>query len=105
VVSDPKLSGYLLSQTHAVGRFKARFLMSHGFHPNKPDAVRQALLAHLSISTVSVTQDTEFGTKYVVLGRLPTPDGRDPLVRSVWFEPPGGDAVNLVTVYPVKGTT
>ena len=103
VVRDSKLSDYLLSPVHGVGRYKARFLMSRGFDPANLDAVREAILAHLAASPDATGGGTEFGTKYVVTGTLKTPDGRDPLVRSVWFESTPGGEVLLVTLYPVRG--
>jgi len=39
----------------------------------------------------------------VIEGVLVTPDGRDPLVRSVWFIEAGVDEPQFVTVYPRRG--
>ena len=103
LVDDRKLSNYLLSTTHDAGKFKARFLMRHGFRPEAPHVLREALLEHAASAGVSTTVETAFGLKYVVAGRLASPDGRDPLVLSIWFESTGDPTVRLVTVYPRGG--
>ncbi len=42
VVSDRKLSSYLLSATHPEGAPKARFFESFGFSRDDPEALRRA---------------------------------------------------------------
>ena len=39
---------------------------------------------------------------YVVEGTLPTPDGRNPRVRAIWFIREGEHRPRLVTAYPVE---
>ena len=48
VVEERKLTEYLLSTSHGVGRFKARFLMRLGFDPGAPEVLREALLEHVA---------------------------------------------------------
>ncbi|MFQ5612045.1 MAG: DUF6883 domain-containing protein [Anaerolineae bacterium] len=43
-----------------------------------------------------------FGTRYVVEGPMPAPDGRTPLVRSVWFIETRGQIPQFVTAYPLS---
>jgi len=45
--------------------------------------------------------ETEYGTRYVVEGELKTPDGRNPVVRIVWFVEKGKSFPHLVTAYPL----
>ena len=40
------------------------------------------------------------GRKYIVEGRIETPGGRTPLVRTVWIVDQGFDTPRLVTAYP-----
>jgi hypothetical protein len=42
---------------------------------------------------------TPFGVRHVVEGPLPSPDGRAPAVRVVWFVRTGRDVPELVTAY------
>lgn len=61
----------------------------------------EAIKRHASMNEVLRVEASPFGTRYVVEGPLMTPDGRNPLARSIWFIEVGGDAPLLVTVYPV----
>lgn len=75
-VADPvKISDYLLSETHPVGRYKARFF--------KRAAFARTLLKN-SHGGVSIDV-SPIGSKYRVEGHLLTPDGRNPLVGTIWI--------------------
>jgi hypothetical protein len=84
-VDPDKIARYLLSGTHATGRGKAQFFMRFGFSPEAPDVLRQALRQHAEANDVVSLQESEHGTKYTVEGPLPAPDGRAPVIRSVWI--------------------
>jgi hypothetical protein len=100
LIEDLKLSGYLLSDTHPTGRFKAAFFRQFGFRVDAIDELKDALVAHATAHDVSSLQQTRFGTKYRITGTLRSPDGRDPNVCAVWFIATGADAPRLVTVFP-----
>lgn len=100
IIDDQKLTGYLLAVDHPVGRWKAAFFQRFGFAPS---TLRGALLSHARFGHVMTAGDTIFGSKYMIEGRLTAPDGRRPLVRSVWFIEAGERAPRLVTAYPVQG--
>ncbi len=42
-----------------------------------------------------------FGIRYVIEGPLNSPDGRSPLVRTVWFIESSEDMPRLITAYPL----
>ena len=105
VVPRDKIIGYLLSVTHPAGRGKAEFFRRHGFGQGDPDALVAALLRHATDNDIVVTRRSRFGTKYIVEGRLATPDGREPLVRVVWFVTAGESTPRLVTAYPCAAGT
>jgi hypothetical protein len=63
-------------------------------------SVEQALLALVRSSNDYVTQNSRFGTKYVVVGNLSTPYGRHHVVTTVWIVEPPDDRPRLVTAYP-----
>ena len=52
---------------------------------------------------IASTLKTNCGTAYVVEGKLESPDGRNPGVRSVWFVDTGSQIPRLVTAYPING--
>jgi hypothetical protein len=97
------LREYLLSATHPIGRFKARFFNALGFTPDRWEELAQALrIQHL-------TQDgqpsgrTDQGQKYTIRAILNGPTGQSALVVSVWFIPAGGDVPRFVTAYRGEG--
>jgi hypothetical protein len=105
VVEDAKLTGYLLDPSHPRGAAKARFLITFGFAPERPDELRAAFLEHARQNDVSGVQQTAFGTIFEIDGPLPSPDGRDPVVRVVWMQDIGTVAPRLITMVPRQGRT
>jgi hypothetical protein len=103
IVEERKITEYLLSTSHPAGRAKATFFRRFGFRISAWTALRDALLAHVASSDIVSIRDTAFGRKYTTEGPLPTPDGRKPRVRSVWFVTTGDAPPRLVTAYPVSG--
>jgi len=100
VVADEKIARYLLSPVHPSGRHKAAFFRRFGFTPQHPGALAAALREHACGNEVARLDDTAFGTRYTVEGPLHTPDGRAPLVRTVWFVDHSEELPRLVTAYP-----
>ena len=49
---------------------------------------------------VSQSMETAHGKKYIVDGRIETPVGKTPAVRTVWIIDTGEAAPRLVTAYP-----
>ena len=100
IVPETKLVSYLLSARHSGGRAKARFLEDFGFGAKNWPMLRDALIAHARANDVTASYQTRFGTKYEIDGPLPTPDGRAPSVRVVWFVELEEPAPRLVTLVP-----
>ena len=102
VVEDAKLLGYLLNPDHPHGRHKARYMGRFGFSASDADQLRDALLAHCRSHEMTTVRQTGFGPRYAVEGQLLTPDGRNPLVRTVWQMDKGEVAPRLITAYPLE---
>jgi hypothetical protein len=100
-----KIVDYLLSRSHPDGAGKAVFFRGYGFAPERWEQLRDALRAHAGEHPATEAARSEFGVRYVVDGALHTPDGRAPLVRSVWFIEVGEQAPRLVTAYPLRRET
>jgi hypothetical protein len=100
VVPEAKITAYLLSEAHPDGRAKAGFFLAHGFTADAWELLADALRAHCVQHPAQRKKESSFGARYVVDGKLRSPDGRAPLVRSVWFIDDGGGAPRLVTAYP-----
>ena len=95
-----KLTGYLLSVAHPRGRGKALVFFCFGFSSDAPHLLEHALLAHVRVNEITRILETPHGTKYEVEGPLMAPDGRTPVVRSVWIIDSDGVAPRFVTALP-----
>jgi hypothetical protein len=100
IVPEQKIVAYLLSFSHPDGRGKAIFFSRFGFDAIKWQVLADALRWHAATYEVAAVEQTPFGTRYVVEGALMSPDGRSPLIRSVWFIAVGETVPRLVTAYP-----
>ena len=99
VVHDDKLVGYLLNVDHPRGGGKARFFLSLGFRPDKPDALRDAL-----VDLARMADAVPVPHEYVVDGEVRTPSGRDIRFRTVWMLDGDRPPPRLVTAYPLHRT-
>jgi hypothetical protein len=101
VVPSRKITHYLLSATHRDGQHKATFFLSFGFKPDAWEELASALLQHARHSEIMEIVPTPFGRNFVVEGALPSPDGRVPKVRVVWFIANDQETATLATAYPI----
>ena len=102
VVERVKIEGYLLNVAHRFGASKARFFTHFGFRLEAWEQLAQALLEHGQKHELKRTHKTGFGPRYEVEGKLNCPNGRRPLVRSVWQMDEGEIAPRLITGYPLE---
>lgn len=98
-----KISGYLLAVGHPVGGPKARYFLSRGYSPEAPEVLEEALREVASRGRTVSAEATEWGPKYVVLGRVVAPDGNPMDLATVWMVTDAGAPV-LVTAYPKRRT-
>jgi hypothetical protein len=105
VVPEAKIVNYLLSLRHSGGRAKARFLENFGFRTQDWRVLRDAVVAHAAANDITASHQTRFGTRYEIDGPLPTPDGRAPIVRVVWFVESQESFPRLVTLVPRRVIT
>lgn len=96
-----KITEYLLSDSHAVGKSKAKFFRSFGFDETNVNQFEQRLLNIANTGTVSEIKETPFGMKYVVDGALETPSGVIILLRTVWIIETGEEQPRFITAYPL----
>ena len=94
-----KLTGYLLSQTHAVGKSKAQFFRAHGYSEQTVDRFEHDLLNVVRTNDVQQVAESPHGTIYVVDGILETPRGTLVEIRTVWIIGPD-ERPRFVTAYP-----
>jgi hypothetical protein len=99
-VAPRKITHYLLAHDHPKGGAKAAFFESFGFAMDRWQELSEALLAHAAANPVVAVHSTSSGTKYEISGPLPAPDGRTPIVKSVWIIDTGSTAPRFITAVP-----
>jgi hypothetical protein len=99
-IPPEKLTGYLLSESHIVGRSKARFFRAHGFHEDNVHLLEQGLRWIAQHNEVEQEKTSAHGTKYVIRGTLQTPRGTVVAVETVWIIEKAEDKPSLITAYP-----
>ena len=100
LIPMPKVTQYLLSSAHTVGRTKARFFQSVGYQRANPSVLAAGLRTIARMGEVSDIVQTRHGTKYIVNGDLLTPSGSVVRIRTVWIVEAGSEKPRLVTAYP-----
>jgi hypothetical protein len=98
-VPESKLIGYLLSETHTVGKSKAKFFRGLGFDEANAAALGQELLSIAQTEAVAEVVHSSYGSKYVVDGLLEAPN-RTVKVRTVWIIELEDARPRFVTAYP-----
>jgi hypothetical protein len=98
---DPKkISGYLLSVTHPVGRHKWRFFQSLGFSPDDLSRLDGVLRGLARTATVVHETATPYGIRYIVAGLFTAPNGTTAALRTVWIVETGRTEPRFVTAFP-----
>ena len=101
IVQDGKLASYLLSDTHPVGKAKARYFRSLGYSTANAEQLKDDLIAIAASNEVTETIDTPFGTKYLVDGNIISPIGIRAMLRTIWILEKGEVYPHFVTAYPI----
>lgn len=99
-IQPAKLTDYLLSATHAVGKSKAQFFRAHGYETATPDILERDLLDVAKNGELIDSSSSPFGHKYVVEGSIVTPRGARVIMRTVWIIESGDERPRFVTAYP-----
>ena len=98
---DPrKLHGYLLSSSHPVGRFKARFFTALGFSAGRWQELEVAFRVQHLTQDAQRSRASVHGQAYTIRAILNGPNGQGAVVTSVWFIPNGSNVPRFVTAYP-----
>ncbi len=100
VVPVEKIRDYLLNEAHADGGPKAVFFKRFGFRSDAWQTLAKALLHIAHTGQVSRVQETIFCTKFLIKATLETPDGRNPIIETIWKINHGEEIPNFVTAYP-----
>jgi len=100
LVADNKITDYLLSETHEIGKHKAEFFKRFGFSLNEIDTFKYSLIQHSIDRDIVETKHSNFGVKYELKCEFKTPDDRNPCIKTVWIVENGHEEPKLITAYP-----
>jgi hypothetical protein len=101
IVEDVKITGYLLDLQHPDGKSKANFFLRAGFRLDNIAEFRAFLLGHAQTHQVAKTEQTKFGTKYIIEGEVETIAYFRFNLRTVWMLIPDLEQPKLTTAYPL----
>lgn len=100
VIDTRKISAYLLSVTHPVGRHKWRYFQALGFSPDDVGRLTEALRTVAQTGRVVEQKRTPFGIRYIVDGSFDAPNGARASLRTVWIVDGGTSHPRFVTAFP-----
>lgn len=100
-VPPEKIIQYLLNENHPKGKDKAAFFSRFGFSVAQWEVMAEALLKHAQLHEVANQRELTHGVNYAIEGTLSSPDGRNPVVRVIWFIAHDEDIPTFVTAYPL----
>jgi hypothetical protein len=100
-IPPAKLIDYLLSETHSVGKAKAKLLRSVGFNEANVQMLKEGLLEIAHTQDVVEVITTPHGVKYVINGEIETPVGLVIKMRTIWIIDNGQERLRFVTAYPL----
>lgn len=101
VVPLSKITDYLLSDTHPIGRGKAAFFRGCGFSVDQPGVMMGALKEHAKTHS-AYSKPSPYGLKYIVEGSMGTPARGPIMMCSIWMIEAGSTIPAFVTAYPIK---
>ena len=99
-ISETKLTGYLLSDSHPIGRTKARLFKQFGYSVEDWQSLADDLASVARHNDVTSVEQSPFGVRYIIDGVLSTPSGRAPPIRTIWFLDNDEQIPHFVTAYP-----
>jgi hypothetical protein len=100
-IPQAKLRDYLLSSSHPEGGPKSAFFEIAGFSLKNVEALEKALLAIAANEEVVFQFEFPFGNKYIIDGKLPSNQGTEIPLRTVWVIDIGENTPCFVTAYPL----
>ena len=100
IIDEKKLTEYLLSELHPIGKSKANVFITHGYYPGFDPRLVNDLYEVVRTREPVKTIYSAYGTKYIVDGILKTPCGALLQVRTVWLLNLEEYAPRLITAYP-----
>ena len=100
VIETEKLSEYILSSTHPVGRFKATVFRKLGYSASNWREFERNLRELILTNNALEVEASQYGRKFIVEGSLSGLTGDPMQIVTIWFILKGEDIPRFVTAYP-----
>jgi hypothetical protein len=100
IILEEKLLNYLFSNSHPIGRFKARFFESIGFNSSNIDLFMEKLITIVRENEIESIIKTKFGIKFIIDGDLISPGGKLINLRTIWIKEKDEAELKFITAYP-----
>ncbi len=100
IVSEDKLTAYLLDIGHRRGGSKAKLLLSLGYEVRHWQRFAHDLRSQHLIAEVIDQRETSWGRRFEIVAPLTGPSGDTVMFRSIWQIDLGTDYPRLITMYP-----
>ena len=104
-IEEDKIAEYLLNEKHPTGKGKAKFFISTGFSPNSPGELSSVLSNHPKTAKLVQELITDWGTKYIFVCNIKTPNSSSVCLVSVWQIDDQTTTPRFITAYPNKMQT
>lgn len=95
-----KIENYLLSLINPYTKPRAIYFHSKGFNETNTDLFEIRLLKIIRLNDVAGNEQSIYGKKYIVDGKVQTPVGEHISLRTVWIVDIGKRKPKFVTAYP-----
>ena len=100
-IKRSKITNYLLSLTHPVGKSKAVFFRGIGFDETNTTQLKRKLREIAQTNDVKNPRPNKWGVNYEIIGALKAPNGKTYPIRTFWFIKAGTKNPSFKSAYPV----
>ena len=100
IIQEEKITNYLLSLTHIVGRSKAVFFNNMGYNLENAQVLKKDIMQIIRSNDFVEKVESPYGTKYIVEGNIKGFLGKTALIVTVWIIEKGIDIPRFITAYP-----
>lgn len=100
-IPKEKITKYILSEIHPVGRSKAKFFRELGFDEENIELLIKVFKNIAQKEDVVEVRKSIYGINYSINGTVKTPNGKIVKITTIWFIEIGNKTPRFVTAYPV----
>lgn len=103
IILPEKITEYLLSPTHPIGRLKAQWFSRLGYNLDSAQILEEEL-RNMTKLDAELAEESKYGQKYRIVGPITGPTGEIGVVVSIWIVRTGDTIPRFVTAYPGEQT-